>query len=119
MDSTRIEELVPHPRSTFCSHVQACRPRDQGKMSRSVPTNQDALRRRLRLRDGGFDPAPSGRSRMMSARSRSRTLMVAQHEWDGRGPSRDLGDHAALAKAGSALAIRSNRCPNPAPSVPL
>ena len=36
-----------------------------------------------------------------------------------RGPSRDLGDHAALAKAGSALEIRSNRCPNPAPSVPL
>jgi hypothetical protein len=35
------------------------------------------------------------------------------------GPSRDLGDHAALAKAKSALAIRSNRCPNPAPSVPL
>src|SRR5271165_3078311 len=35
------------------------------------------------------------------------------------GPSRDLGDHAALAKARSALAIRSNRCPNPAPSVPL
>jgi hypothetical protein len=36
-----------------------------------------------------------------------------------RGPSRDLGDHAALAKAGPASAIRSNRCPNPAPSVPL
>jgi hypothetical protein len=35
------------------------------------------------------------------------------------GPSRDLGDHAALARAGSASAIRSNRCPNPAPSVPL
>jgi hypothetical protein len=35
------------------------------------------------------------------------------------GPSRDLGDHAALAKAGTASAIRSNRCPNPAPSVPL
>jgi len=38
---------------------------------------------------------------------------------DGEGPSRDLGDHAALAKVRSALAIRSNRCPNPAPSVPL
>ena len=35
------------------------------------------------------------------------------------GPSRGLGDHAALAKAKSALPIRSNRCPNPAPSVPL
>jgi AcrB/AcrD/AcrF family len=35
------------------------------------------------------------------------------------GPSRDLGDHAALARAGSASEIRSNRCPNPAPSVPL
>jgi hypothetical protein len=35
------------------------------------------------------------------------------------GPSRDLGNHAALAKAGSTSAIRSNRCPNPAPSVPL
>jgi hypothetical protein len=36
-----------------------------------------------------------------------------------QGPSRDLGDHAALAKARSALDIRSNRCPNPAPSVLL
>ena len=35
------------------------------------------------------------------------------------GLSRLLGDHAALAKVGSSLAIRSNRCPNPAPSVPL
>jgi hypothetical protein len=35
------------------------------------------------------------------------------------GPSGDLGDHAALAKAGSTSSIRSNRCPNPAPSVPL
>ena len=30
-----------------------------------------------------------------------------------------LGDHAALARVRSALAIRSNRCPYPAPSVPL
>ena len=36
-----------------------------------------------------------------------------------QGPSRDLGDHAALAKVGPASAIRSKRCPNPAPSVPL
>jgi hypothetical protein len=36
-----------------------------------------------------------------------------------RGTVQTLGDHAAWAKAGSALAIRSNRCPNPAPSVPL
>ena len=39
--------------------------------------------------------------------------------YDGRGTVQTLGDHAALAKVGSALAIRSNRCPNPAPSVPL
>jgi phosphoglucomutase len=36
-----------------------------------------------------------------------------------RGLSRHWGDHAALARAGSALARRSNRCPNPGPSVPL
>ena len=35
------------------------------------------------------------------------------------GTVQTLGDHAAWAKAGSALAIRSNRCPNPAPSVPF
>jgi multiple sugar transport system substrate-binding protein len=35
------------------------------------------------------------------------------------GTVQTLGDHAALAKVRSALAIRSNRCPNPAPSVPL
>ena len=35
------------------------------------------------------------------------------------GLSRHWGDQAALAKAGSALASRSNRCPNPEPSVPL
>ena len=35
------------------------------------------------------------------------------------GTVQTLGDHAALAKVGSSLAIRSNRCPNPAPSVPL
>jgi hypothetical protein len=37
----------------------------------------------------------------------------------GRGHSRHWGDHAALAKAGSALTSRSNRCPNPKPSVQL
>src|SRR5208283_4791480 len=31
----------------------------------------------------------------------------------GMGPSRDLGNQAALAMAGAALEIRSNRCPNP------
>jgi hypothetical protein len=36
-----------------------------------------------------------------------------------KGPSKHWGDHAALAKVGFALEIRSNRCPNPAPSVPL
>jgi hypothetical protein len=35
------------------------------------------------------------------------------------GTVQTLGDHAALAKAGSALENRSNRCPIPAPSVPL
>jgi hypothetical protein len=36
-----------------------------------------------------------------------------------RGTVQTSGDHAAWAKSGSALAVRSNRCPNPAPSVPL
>jgi DDE family transposase len=35
------------------------------------------------------------------------------------GTVQTLGDHAAWARTGSALAIRLNRCPNPAPSVPL
>jgi hypothetical protein len=35
------------------------------------------------------------------------------------GLSRHLGDHAALARAESTSEIRSNRCPTPAPSVPL
>jgi hypothetical protein len=38
-------------------------------------------------------------------------------DWTQPGPSR--GDYAALARAGSASAIRANRCPNPAPNVPL
>jgi NADP-dependent 3-hydroxy acid dehydrogenase YdfG len=35
------------------------------------------------------------------------------------GLSGHWGDHAALEKARSASGIRSNRCPNPTPSVPL
>jgi hypothetical protein len=35
------------------------------------------------------------------------------------GLSGHSGDHTALAKARSTLAIWSNRCPNPAPRVPL
>jgi aromatic ring hydroxylase len=42
--------------------------------------------------------------------------LAARHRM---GLAKHWGDHAALAKAGSALEVRSNRCPNPVPSVPL
>jgi hypothetical protein len=47
------------------------------------------------------------------------TRALAQDKTKAMGPSKHPGDHAALAKAGSTLEIRSNRCPKPAPSVPL
>jgi hypothetical protein len=45
--------------------------------------------------------------------------LTAGHRQVEGGPSRDLGDQAASAMVKSALAIRSNRCPNPAPTEPL
>jgi hypothetical protein len=57
--------------------------------------------------------AETARTAAREATQTAATLRKAE------GTVQTLGDHAAWAKAGSALAIRSNRCPNPAPSVPL
>ena len=83
----------------------------------SAPEHADLTIMRLNLLAGGYDPIPIVAH---DAPGKSPGKRPALDGWQGIeitpdvGTVQTLGDHAAWAKAGSALAIRSNRCPNPA-----
>jgi len=94
----------------------------QSAVSRQVAQLEEHFRarlfhrstRRLSLTDDGQSLLADAR-RLMDVAEEMERALGRQSSWD----CPDLGDHAAFARASFALESRSNRCPNPAPSVPL